>query len=30
LKAIGEFAVSVAPHTDVVVDVNVQVVADAE
>lgn len=30
LKAVGEFPVSVAPHTDVVVEVSVQVVADAE
>jgi large subunit ribosomal protein L9 len=30
LKAVGEFAVSVAAHTDVVVDISVQVVAEAE
>lgn len=30
LKAVGEFAVNVAPHTDVVVEVTVQVVAEAE
>jgi len=30
LKAIGEFPVHVAAHTDVVVEVNVQVVAEAE
>ncbi|MBL8333130.1 MAG: 50S ribosomal protein L9 [Rubrivivax sp.] len=30
LKAVGEHAVSVAPHTDVVVDVTVQVVAQAD
>lgn len=30
LKAVGEFPVSVAPHTDVVVEVSVQVVAEAE
>ena len=30
LKAVGEFAVSVAPHTDVVSEVTVQVVAEAE
>ena len=30
LKAVGEFTVSVAPHTDVVVDVTVQVVAEQE
>lgn len=30
LKAIGEFAVSVAPHTDVVSEINVQVVAEQE
>ncbi|UDF34881.1 UNVERIFIED_ORG: 50S ribosomal protein L9 [Shinella sp. XGS7] len=30
LKAVGEFPVNVAPHTDVVVEVTVQVVADAE
>ena len=30
LKAVGEFPVQVAPHTDVVVEVSVQVVAEAE
>jgi large subunit ribosomal protein L9 len=30
LKAVGDFAVAVAPHTDVVVDISVQVVAEAE
>ncbi|WP_423601005.1 50S ribosomal protein L9 [Roseateles sp. MS654] len=30
LKTVGEFTVSVAPHTDVVVDVTIQVVAEAE
>lgn len=30
LKAVGEFPVNVAPHTDVVVEVTVQVVAEAE
>jgi large subunit ribosomal protein L9 len=30
LKTVGEHAVSVAPHTDVVVDVTVQVVAQAD
>ncbi|MEH0165094.1 50S ribosomal protein L9 [Paucibacter sp. JuS9] len=30
LKAIGDFAIAVAPHTDVVVDISVQVVAEAE
>lgn len=30
LKAVGEFPVNVAPHTDVVVEVAVQVVAEAE
>lgn len=30
LKTVGEFTVSVAPHTDVVVDVTVKVVAEAE
>jgi len=30
LKAVGEFAVNVAPHTDVVAEVTVQVVAEAE
>jgi large subunit ribosomal protein L9 len=30
LKAVGEFPVNVAPHTDVVVEVSVQVVAEAE
>ena len=30
LKAVGEFTVSVAPHTDVVADVTVQVVAEQE
>ena len=30
LKAVGEFTVSVAAHTDVVVEISVQVVADAE
>ncbi|MDI4632300.1 50S ribosomal protein L9 [Pelomonas sp. V22] len=30
LKTVGEFTVAVAPHTDVVVEVSVQVVADAE
>ena len=30
LKAVGDFAVAVAPHTDVVVEVSVQVVAEAE
>lgn len=30
LKAVGEFPVSVAPHTDVVVEVTVQVVAQAD
>jgi len=30
LKAVGEFAVSVAAHTDVVVEISVQVVADVE
>ncbi|XHS78148.1 50S ribosomal protein L9 [Burkholderiaceae bacterium UC74_6] len=30
LKAVGEFPVSVVPHTDVVVEVTVQVVAEAE
>jgi large subunit ribosomal protein L9 len=30
LKAVGEFSVQVAAHTDVVVEINVQVVADAE
>src|SRR6478609_998246 len=30
LKAVGEFAVSVAPHTDVVAEVTVQVVAEVE
>jgi large subunit ribosomal protein L9 len=30
LKAVGEFPVQVVAHTDVVVDVNVQVVAEAE
>jgi len=30
LKAVGEFSVNVAPHTDVVVEVTVQVVAEAE
>jgi len=30
LKAVGEFTVNVAPHTDVVVEVTVQVVAEAE
>jgi large subunit ribosomal protein L9 len=30
LKTVGEHTVSVAPHTDVVVDVSVQVVAQAD
>ena len=30
LKAVGEFPVNVAPHTDVVVEVSVQVVRDTE
>ncbi|MBB4842072.1 large subunit ribosomal protein L9 [Paucibacter oligotrophus] len=30
LKAVGEFSVNVAPHTDVVVDISVQVVREAE
>jgi large subunit ribosomal protein L9 len=30
LKAVGEFSVSIVPHTDVVVEVTVQVVAAAE
>ena len=30
LKTVGEFTVNVAPHTDVVVEVTVQVVAEAE
>jgi large subunit ribosomal protein L9 len=30
LKAVGEFPVNVVPHTDVVVEVTVQVVAEAE
>lgn len=30
LKTVGEFPVSVAAHTDVVVEINVQVVAEAE
>ncbi|HEX2013142.1 MAG TPA: 50S ribosomal protein L9 [Roseateles sp.] len=30
LKTVGEFAVNVAPHTDVVAEVTVQVVAEAE
>jgi len=30
LKTVGEFTVSVSPHTDVVVDVTVQVVAEQE
>ncbi|QPF74869.1 50S ribosomal protein L9 [Roseateles sp. DAIF2] len=30
LKAVGEFSVNVAPHTDVVVEVTVQVVAEVE
>ncbi|OWQ93265.1 50S ribosomal protein L9 [Roseateles aquatilis] len=30
LKTVGEFTVSVAPHTDVVVDVTVQVVAEVD
>jgi large subunit ribosomal protein L9 len=30
LKTVGEYTVSVAPHTDVVVDVTVQVVAQAD
>jgi len=30
LKAVGEFSVNVAPHTDVVVEVSVQVVAEIE
>lgn len=30
LKAVGEFPVNVAPHTDVVVEVTVQVVAEVE
>jgi len=30
LKAVGEFTVNVAAHTDVVVEVSVQVVADVE
>lgn len=30
LKTVGEFAVTVAPHTDVVSDVTVQIVAEAE
>jgi large subunit ribosomal protein L9 len=30
LKTVGEFPVNVAPHTDVVVEVTVQVVAEAE
>ena len=30
LKTVGEHAVSVAPHTDVVVEITVKVVADAE
>jgi len=30
LKAVGEFSVNVAPHTDVVVEVTVQVVAEQE
>jgi len=30
LKTLGEFTVNVAPHTDVVVEVTVQVVAEAE
>jgi large subunit ribosomal protein L9 len=30
LKAVGEFPVSVAAHTDVVVDITVKVVAEAE
>ena len=30
LKAVGEFAVSVAPHTDVLAEVTVQVVAEQE
>ncbi|SEL56685.1 LSU ribosomal protein L9P [Roseateles sp. YR242] len=30
LKTVGEFTVNVAPHTDVVADVTVQIVAEAE
>ena len=30
LKAVGEYTVQVAAHTDVVVDVNVKVVGDAD
>ncbi|RQO63223.1 50S ribosomal protein L9 [Paucibacter sp. KBW04] len=30
LKAVGEFSVNVAPHTDVVVEISVQVVREAE
>ena len=30
LKAVGEFTVSVAAHTDVIVEINVQVVAEVE
>jgi large subunit ribosomal protein L9 len=30
LKTVGEFAIALAPHTDVVVDVTIQVVAEAE
>ena len=30
LKTVGDHAVSVAPHTDVVVDITVHVVAEAE
>ena len=30
IKTVGEHTVSVAPHTDVVVDVTVQVVAQAD
>jgi large subunit ribosomal protein L9 len=30
LKAVGEFPVNVAPHTDVLVEVSVQVVRDTE
>lgn len=30
LKAVGEFSVNVAPHTDVVVEISVKVVRDAE
>ena len=30
LKTVGEHAVSVAPHTDVVVDITVAVVAEVE